>query len=119
MIRRPLGSTRTDTLFPYTTLFQHDPCLFLHSCPDAHVPKSPRAAGRLTHAWADMRRTRLFHAPRCPMGSVKLRTPVSTGGRAEEDCHPSRLDIKKGKTHHTLSRAECTGPRPCTNQGAH
>src|SRR3546814_11290321 len=26
MIRRPPGSTRTDTLFPYTTLFRSRPC---------------------------------------------------------------------------------------------
>src|SRR3546814_14126081 len=26
MIRRPPRSTRTDTLFPYTTLFRSDPC---------------------------------------------------------------------------------------------
>src|SRR3546814_13522801 len=27
MIRRPPRSTRTDTLFPYTTLFRSEPCL--------------------------------------------------------------------------------------------
>src|SRR3546814_11560883 len=33
MIRRPPRSTRTDTLFPYTTLFRSDPLLFIESIP--------------------------------------------------------------------------------------
>src|SRR3546814_13682275 len=31
MIRRPPRSTRTDTLFPYTTLFRSGPVTFLHA----------------------------------------------------------------------------------------
>src|SRR3546814_2148754 len=31
MIRRPPISTRTDTLFPYTTLFRSPPCLSRHA----------------------------------------------------------------------------------------
>src|SRR3546814_6823929 len=38
MIRRPPRSTRTDTLFPYTTLFRSDQ--------DAHHPPSRQARGR-------------------------------------------------------------------------
>src|SRR3546814_2047883 len=30
MIRRPPRSTRTDTLFPYTTLFRSLPCAYFH-----------------------------------------------------------------------------------------
>src|SRR3546814_16397150 len=36
MIRRPPRSTRTDTLFPYTTLFRSLPC-GRHECRDALV----------------------------------------------------------------------------------
>src|SRR3546814_13155303 len=50
MIRRPPRSTRTDTLFPYTTLFRSRParqgaCLRI---PAAHLrsPRPPRASGR-------------------------------------------------------------------------
>src|SRR3546814_9384320 len=39
MIRRPPRSTRTDTLFPYTTLF-----------------RSPRGAERIAACWADNRK---------------------------------------------------------------
>src|SRR3546814_2484603 len=48
MIRRPPRSTRTDTRFPYTTLFRspgsknHDPAFF-------HVPDSPSTDIRLTY----------------------------------------------------------------------
>src|SRR3546814_15189482 len=43
MIRRPPRSTRTDTLFPYTTLFRsesagHELCLSFHLGPAAHPP---------------------------------------------------------------------------------
>src|SRR3546814_3585223 len=34
MIRRPPRSTRTDTLFPYTTLFRSRPCAFRGLGPD-------------------------------------------------------------------------------------
>src|SRR3546814_18301406 len=36
MIRRPPISTRTDTLFPYTTLFRSDHGALRHPCPDRH-----------------------------------------------------------------------------------
>src|SRR3546814_9763722 len=42
MIRRPPRSTRTDTLFPYTTLFR-SPC-----APEPYLPRSGTHAG----AWA-------------------------------------------------------------------
>src|SRR3546814_5844552 len=35
MIRRPPRSTRTDTLFPYTTLFRSCPCALVLSTPAA------------------------------------------------------------------------------------
>src|SRR3546814_11008000 len=45
MIRRPPRSTRTDTLFPYTTLFRSDPYAFLTPLP----PLSPLAI--ITENW--------------------------------------------------------------------
>src|SRR3546814_5428701 len=50
MIRRPPRSTRTDTLFPYTTLFRSRPQLFVrcHSLRDAQraFRSYPRGPGR-------------------------------------------------------------------------
>src|SRR3546814_9298057 len=48
MIRRPPRSTRTDTLFPYTTLFR--------SCPEA-APRSRHRAGSTARARAAPRPT--------------------------------------------------------------
>src|SRR3546814_20456580 len=42
MIRRPPRSTRTDTLFPYTTLFRSDHGVVASLC---------RAAAAVAHAW--------------------------------------------------------------------
>src|SRR3546814_14730949 len=44
MIRRPPRSTRTDTLFPYTTLFRSR----LPSTSQCHRPKAARGHSRLT-----------------------------------------------------------------------
>src|SRR3546814_19931901 len=44
MIRRPPRSTRTDTLFPYTTLFRSDCAAAMRSCPNLHhIKRSPVA----------------------------------------------------------------------------
>src|SRR3546814_15111534 len=45
MIRRPPRSTRTDTLFPYTTLFRSD-CASLWSCPGCDGIGQARYGGR-------------------------------------------------------------------------
>src|SRR3546814_946254 len=50
MIRRPPRSTRTDTLFPYTTLFR--------SCPETHGGRKARAVGASTRPQADRRLSR-------------------------------------------------------------
>src|SRR3546814_5569811 len=47
MIRRPPRSTRTDTLFPYTTLFRSDPAgRGVRPPPHLHRPRS-RSGGKL------------------------------------------------------------------------
>src|SRR6056297_1426686 len=45
MIRRPPRSTRTDTLFPYTTLFRSRRRVRRHAVPGRH-PRLPQCAGR-------------------------------------------------------------------------
>src|SRR3546814_6615190 len=57
MIRRPPRSTRTDTLFPYTTLFRSLPCIepmqprHLSACPPCGtVDACPQLQGTITNA---------------------------------------------------------------------
>src|SRR3546814_2308094 len=94
MIRRPPRSTRTDTLFPYTTLFRSYP----RTQPSASLPSSSR---------------------RGPSGSVgrhrtgiRRGTPSTSSGRSEE--HTSELQslmrisyavfcLKKKNSLHYLS----------------
>src|SRR3546814_13641016 len=60
MIRRPPRSTRTDTLFPYTTLFRSS----VFSC--FWFPDSPSLA--ITHLSESSRKTIHAKAPRCRCG---------------------------------------------------
>src|SRR3546814_7504466 len=59
MIRRPPRSTRTDTLFPYTTLFRSPPC----SHPSAEIqprfhPHAPWGCARRCHCSRERREFR-------------------------------------------------------------
>src|SRR3546814_19864563 len=59
MIRRPPRSTRTDTLFPYTTLFRSSPNCPTPSSRPAHAMALQGTAGRRntnTHGRADSRK---------------------------------------------------------------
>src|SRR3546814_2134912 len=98
MIRRPPRSTRTDTLFPYTTLFRSSSS---SHCSRARFRASRRAArGRWSPRPARRRADRLQRGNSRP-----------TGGRSEE--HTSELQSlmrisyavfclkKKKKNHHT------------------
>src|SRR3546814_10588390 len=67
MIRRPPRSTRTDTLFPYTTLFRSEPAAWFALVPVADdVPATDeieaqlaeRADARLNKQWAESDRIR-------------------------------------------------------------
>src|SRR3546814_5162482 len=80
MIRRPPRSTRTDTLFPYTTLFRSE----LPQAGARHVAGHPRAAGQARgppaqHAYV------AFHSQRGKAPSHRARDD----GRSEE--HTSEL----------------------------
>src|SRR3546814_4702942 len=59
MIRRPPRSTRTDTLFPYTTLFRSD----RHRC--RREPGAPQGAGPGIHPGARRGCDRLYRGRRC------------------------------------------------------
>src|SRR3546814_5487983 len=81
MIRRPPRSTRTDTLFPYTTLFRSP---WLRQCPERH-PHGGGVGGR--------RRRRPLHRGHASAAAFRDARPHPTdldrGGRSEE--HTSEL----------------------------
>src|SRR3546814_7863498 len=57
MIRRPPRSTRTDTLFPYTTLFRSAPrafCSWRSSCHRRRVPAKRSSIADKLLAWYDV-----------------------------------------------------------------
>src|SRR3546814_1655851 len=61
MIRRPPRSTRTDTLFPYTTLFRSQSCATDSAFPSFAACRPPAANGRGRVAPAGHHRTRRAH----------------------------------------------------------
>src|SRR3546814_7573765 len=75
IIRRPPRSTRTDTLFPYTTLFRSD-CARLHAAPGRHCRHSGAARLRAAH-------------PGRRAARRQIRPPPDVAGRSEE--HTSEL----------------------------
>src|SRR3546814_7608075 len=99
MIRRPPRSTRTDTLFPYTTLFRsveeaapdpRDGCRA--AAPGRSRPRSGRAvrgrrAGGDEPAWRGLRRVHGLGVAR--LGSLGGAAGRHHGGRSEE--HTSEL----------------------------
>src|SRR3546814_18596884 len=97
MIRRPPGSTRTDTLFPYTTLFRS------HHPPARRLGRDPRRPDRdrrhLRHVFPPHARTQL--APRLPDGAHAdgryLRLPLLA-------LQAHRLAISSGRPLSTFRR---------------
>src|SRR3546814_6146585 len=87
MIRRPPRSTRTDTLFPYTTLFRSCfPC-----CPKRFVPPT---CGRHERNGRFFRRRSGGHAPprlfrQADAGAA--RRPARSAGGARSEAHTSEL----------------------------
>src|SRR3546814_12390452 len=76
MIRRPPRSTRTDTLFPYTTLFRSSPHNRSTRCDIPSRPCRPARSCRL-HAW-----------PSAAPPASECRFPVR-GGAARRESGPS------------------------------
>src|SRR3546814_13312597 len=106
MIRRPPRSTRTDTLFPYTTLFRsdgstdglaRDRALITDTIgsipaerdePDRHHPPVSRAERNFairsaTRRWRRIRRSRTSSLPPAS-ASLSSQRANATGSRAEE-----------------------------------
>src|SRR3546814_2970521 len=99
MIRRPPRSTRTDTLFPYTTLFRSQRSCARRDGPQAEAPATLADKGRPTKERRRVDRTR----------RPSMRHAIVTAGRSEE--HTSELQslmrisyavfCLKKKTHKT------------------
>src|SRR3546814_9270925 len=98
MIRRPPRSTRTDTLFPYTTLFRSHrqiPALNLLRCVLSGVPIC-KASRQQQDQDQQQNGDAATHAPFCPwffgldpQKGVKVARVVGVGHRSEE--HTSEL----------------------------
>src|SRR3546814_4859829 len=92
MIRQPPRSTRTNTLFPYTTLFRSLPPVYERKAVDAPVPAgvAPHWRFRLDHdapiEWTDMVRGEQNFEPKTMSDPVVRR---ADGSRSEE--HTSEL----------------------------
>src|SRR3546814_6493605 len=104
MIRRPPRSTRTDTLFPYTTLFRsllkkfdlRSPCLTRPQSPSA--ARSTPTARKLVRAWT-CRPARL---------SVRL---ANCDRSNDSSCHSPCRDSCHCSSFDTVRR-RCPGPLP-------
>src|SRR3546814_4229512 len=90
MIRRPPRSTRTDTLFPYTTLFRSLPI----GWPDIdHQRSSPGTAARTVSSLNGVRDDRLKPSVRSSFSSLPIRfLMISVKGRpSRSEEHTSEL----------------------------
>src|SRR3546814_17102408 len=108
MIRRPPRSTRTDTLFPYTTLFRSLAQLRRRLRPHAHRLARQRRS-RLAHVAGKLRRTLPPHVALIPRRLCRRLPPptrpaVAPGaGRARRARRPSRTAStrRRGQATHT------------------
>src|SRR3546814_5465490 len=90
MVRRPPRSTRTDTLFPYTTLFRSKACdADKHrSC---HEPKAGRKRGQqVSHQWPPLDRPKVATRQRYQM-TASASTALLTGSMTRSEEHTSEL----------------------------
>src|SRR3546814_5145509 len=108
MIRRPPRSTRTDTLFPYTTLFRSD--VGIQSCRsfDAgrlqSAPRLPRGGGRCEGQKPDM-------------PGRNLRSAVLTGRNGDQAALCAR--VRLAATTSTIFRLKAGGRLDCEIGRAH
>src|SRR3546814_1611530 len=91
MLRRPPRSTRTDTLFPYTTLFRSEPRFPRHLVRDRSA-----SAARL----------------RARQGAAALTSP---GGRSSATC--AGKEVVPLGPHLSPRRLICRRPRDCRSRG--
>src|SRR3546814_13401523 len=96
MIRQPPRSTRTDTLFPYTTLFRSKPFLASVNFLANHIPvQAPdsdiaRYAAMYHDGWTALRAARAKRA--AALGIVPENAPMVTMETTPEDRKSTRLN---------------------------
>src|SRR3546814_2463846 len=78
MIRRPPRSTRTDTLFPYTTLFRSQPDVQAHAGDHAVLQGRPVRQGARAHRGLRAVRHQAIHARGAPRRDPKARSEEHT-----------------------------------------
>src|SRR3546814_1357657 len=93
MIRRPPISTRTDTLFPYTTLFRSDQVRLEHSPPSDAPYANPLIGVQLTGGSTSVR---AFWTPLRQAGAV-ARTLLVAAAAKQWGVDPSILKAQLGK----------------------
>src|SRR3546814_17330415 len=103
MSRRPPRSTRTDTLFPYTTLFRSPPAHPFQSdqqCQRTSQPQEDRSAIQTC------RKTRTVNQPVKPRGSqpLTIRTQTETGN-PKQPGRQTRTPTPKPKSNHQQGSA--------------
>src|SRR3546814_10520656 len=110
MIRRPPRSTRTDTLFPYTTLFRsgHQPTLADHAAFGAGQARAGRDAGRARqrseeHTSELQSLMRISYAVFCLKKKTKPTIKQSTDQQQSyDDDTRNNTHIRRTQTKHTL-----------------
>src|SRR3546814_14566077 len=112
MIRRPPRSTRTDTLFPYTTLFRSDASFFYPDGPAAMriarrlaIPFSIKARGADIHHWARQRAT----GPQITRAANAASGLLAVSAAMREDMIALGIERDKNRVHYTgeIGRASC------------
>src|SRR3546814_6536727 len=113
MIRRPPRSTRTDTLFPYTTLFRSDDPA---EAADFEQARRILLVLRLNHGDHRIARQRVaHHRPIARLEDVErqLRAREEQRPRQRKDRNP-----KKGRPFHQVKRIAERRRRCCETQGS-
>src|SRR3546814_13302640 len=92
MIRRPPRSTRTDTLFPYTTLFRSQVASSSH--PD---PKAPRARDEMQRKRCHERQKLSKTETGCVSGLYSVNSCSGTSAAFQNSLHHRVLNFEKGR----------------------
>src|SRR3546814_13339087 len=110
MIRRPPRSTRTDTLFPYTTLFRSRPAIEADDALGAEPAAVPDCGAARRDRGGDRRGLR----PRADTDQLSDRRPARAGKRAAGDrpAPRGRDALAAGRTAETTRLAAGRGGAP-------
>src|SRR3546814_11486563 len=112
MIRRPPSSTRTDTLFPYTTLFRSKYDEQAEDNATGRLGLHGRAILRKARRWRAgrwRRRSHLFNiAPLLPPPFPRIAQPMSSKPMTSNDLRTRFLEFFQSKGHTIeIGRASC------------